>query len=230
MVILFGMTKRDTSFVIGEWYHCYNRGIEKRIVFEDIRDYHRFLEILYLANDEFPLRRNDIGTHTFEEILRIPRGKKLVAIGAFCLMPNHFHLVVKEVLNGGITAFMRKIGTAYTLYFNARYGRMGNLFLKPFQSNHAHTDHQFQRLMSYVHCNPATFYEPEWKTSPAVDPQFLGEHIAAYPYSSFSAYTDAHMPTRTILDAAAFSIPHTAHIQKMLREAQQYYAERLNLP
>lgn len=218
----YDMTKRDAPFAIGEWYHCYNRGIEKRIVFEDTRDYHRFLELLYLANDEFPLRRCDIGTHKFEEILKIPRGKKLVAIGAFCLMPNHFHLVLKEVSEGGITAFMRKIGTAYVLYFNARHERTGNLFFKPFRSSHVSTDRYFQHLINYVHCNPAALYEPEWKTSHVVDPQFLGEKIAAHPYSSLSAHAGAHMPTNAILDAEIFSITRTVGIQKMLQEARQY--------
>ena len=224
------MTKRKVPFAVNEWYHCYNRGIEKRIVFKDSQDYRRFLELLYLANDEFPLRRDDIGTHKFEEILHIPRGKKLVAIGAFCLMPNHFHLVVKEVSEGGITAFMRKIGTAYAMYFNVRHGREGNLFLRPFQSRHVSTDRYFQHLINYVHCNPAILYEPEWKTGNVVDPQFLGEHIVAYPYSSLGAYADAHTPTRTILDAEVFSIARIVQIQKMLQEARQYYIGHSDIP
>ena len=83
------MTRRNVPFAVDEWYHCYNRGIEKRVSFEDARDYYRFLELLYLANDEVPLRRNDIGIRKFEEVLKIPRGKRMVSIGAFCLMPNH---------------------------------------------------------------------------------------------------------------------------------------------
>ncbi len=219
------MTKRDAPFAVGEWYHCYNRSVEKRIAFEDTRDYHRFLELLYLANDELPLRREDIGNRKFEEVLNMPRGKKLVAIGAFALMPNHFHLVLKEVSEGGITSFMRKIGTAYTPYFNTRHGREGNLFLKPFRSRHVSTDTYFQHLINYVHCNPATLYEPKWKTSHVVDPQFLGERIAAYPYSSLSAHTEAHTPTKTILDAEVFSIVRTVPIQKMLQGALKYCAD-----
>lgn len=219
------MTRRNEPFVVGEWYHCYNRSIEKRIAFEDVRDYHRFLELLYLANDQSPLRRDDIGTRKFEEVLRIPRGKKLVAIGAFCLMPNHFHVVLKEVSEGGITTFMRKIGTAYTLYFNSRHERMGNLFLKPFQSRPVSASHPLQHLVSYVHCNPVALSEPSWKTSHVVDPQFLGERIAAYPYSSLSSHTGAQTPTRAILDGEIFSLARTVPIQKMLREARQYCAD-----
>ena len=222
---LKGMTMRKVPFAVGEWYHCYNRSVEGRTSFEDTRDYQRFLELLYLANDELPLRRNDIGIRKFEEVLKILRGKKLVAIGAFCLMPNHFHLVLKEVSEGGITAFMRKMGTAYTMYFNARHERMGNLFLKPFQSRYVSTDRYFQHLINYVHCNPAVLYEPKWKTSHVVDPQYLGEHIAAYPYSSLSAHMGAHTPTSTILDTEIFSIVRSVPIQKMLQEAQRYGAD-----
>ncbi len=216
------MTKRDSPFTVGEWYHCYNRSIEKRIAFADFRDYHRFLELLYLANDESPLRRDGAGIRKFEEILTMPRGKKLVAIGAFCLMPNHFHVVLKEVSEGGITTFMRKMGTAYTLYFNSRHERAGNLFLKPFRSRHVSAD--LQHPMSYVHCNPVVLYEPGWKTGHVVDPQFLEERIAAYPYSSLSVHAGAHTPIGAILDAEAFSVARTAPIQKMLREARQYCA------
>lgn len=213
-----------------EWYHCYNHSIENRLSFEDSRDYYRFLELLYLANDESPLRRDDIGIHKFEEMLNIPRGKKLVAIGAFCLMPNHFHLVLKEVSEGGITAFMRKLGTAYTLYFNARHNRVGNLFLKPFRSRHVSTDRYFQHLINYVHCNPAVLYEPKWKTNHVVDPQFLGERIAEYPYSSLGAHTRVHTPISAILDTEVFSVTRTIPIQKMLQEAQQYYIEHSDIP
>lgn len=219
------MAKRNVPFAVGEWYHCYNHSVEDRISFADTRDYHRFLELLYLANDTSPLRRDEIDTHKFEEVLTIPRDKKLVAIGAFCLMPNHFHLVLKEVSEGGISAFMQKIGTAYTMYFNSRHGRMGNLFLKPFRSRHVSTDRYFQHLINYVHCNPAVLYEPTWKTSTIVDPQFLGERIAAYPYSSLSAHTSAHTPISTILDEEIFSIVHRVPIQKMLQEALKYYAD-----
>jgi len=126
------MTKRDGPFVVGEWYHCYNRSLERRVAFTDYRDYQRFLELLYLANDTAPLRRNDIGIRKFDEVVALPRGEQIVSIAAFCLMPSHFHLVVRGVVEGGVTTFMRKLGTAYTLYFNARASREGILFLKPF--------------------------------------------------------------------------------------------------
>ena len=221
------MTRRKIQFTVGEWYHCHNGGIEKRTLFEDIKDYHRFLELLYLANDRQPLRRGDIEPGKFEEIFKIRRGEKLVVLGAFCLMPDHFHLAVKEVASGGITAFMRKIGTAYTMYFNARHGRRGNLFLGPFQSLQVPANH-LQHLISYVHTDPAALYEPEWKTSHVVDPQFLGEQVVAYPYSSLGATGGGRAPISAILDAEALPVA-TARTQKMLQEARQYYADFLDV-
>ena len=219
------MSIRNGPFIVGEWYHCYNRSIEKRISFENPQDYQRFLELLYLANDELPLRRDDIGARTFKEILSMPRGKRLVTIGAFCLMPNYFDLVLQEVSEGGITSFMRKLGTAYTLYFNARYERAGNLFLKPFRSLPVPAGRSFQHVISYVHSNPAVLYEPKWKINHVVDPQFLEEHLTAYPYSSLGAHTGAPTPTRTILDPQSLSTARMVSLQKMLQEARQYAAD-----
>lgn len=216
---------RRDPFTIGEWYHCYNLSIEKRISFVDSQDYQRFLEILYLANDESPLRHDDMGIRTFKEVLTIPRGKRLVAVGAFCLMPNRFDLVLREVSEGGITAFMRKVGTAYTLYFNARHKRAGNLFLKPFRSRYVPVDRPFQHLVSYVHASPAVLYEPEWKINHVVDSQFLEEHLMAYPYSSLGAYTGTLTTSAPILDAQILSVARTVPLQKMLQEARRYSAE-----
>jgi len=219
------MALRRVPFAVDEWYHCFNQSIEHRLAFLDSRDYHRFLELLYLANDASPLNRDDINVRKFEDVLSIPRGNKLVAIGAFCLMPNHFHLVLKEVAEGGITTFMRKIGTAYTMYFNGRNERRGNLFLKPFRSRHVSTDRYFQHLINYVHCNPAALYEPKWKTSHVVDPQFLGERLSGYPYSSLGAHTDPRLPVGAILDDEVFSIVRPSPIRKMLQDALEYCAD-----
>lgn len=218
------MGNRKVAFKVGDWHHCYNQSIEGRTSFADSRDYYRFLELLYLANDELPLRRDDIGIRTLEDILHLPRGKRVVTIGAFCLMPSHFHLVLHETVEGGITTFMRKLGTSYTLYFNSRHNRRGNLFLKPFQSVHVPTDRHLQQLISYVHCNPATLLDPKWKNGPVADPQFLGEHLAAYPYSSIGAFATATTHISPILDPEIFSIVRTPPIQKMLQEARLYCA------
>lgn len=217
------MTMRDAPFSTDVWYHCFNLTIEKRPAFADDRDYRRFLEILYLANDTRPLRRNDLGSVPLEQVLRIPRDGQLVFVGAFCLMPDHFHIVLREAVPGGITTFMRKVGTAYTMYFNSRHRRAGNLFLKPFRSRQV-ADAQVERAVSYVHCTPAALFESGWKTSHIVDPQFLGERIAAYPYSSFKAHAGNLTALKAILDPEMLPKWRGIPAAQLLKDALAYEA------
>jgi hypothetical protein len=219
------MTLRESRFEVGSWYHCYNRSIDGREAFRNSQDYVRFLEILYLANDESPLRRDDLGLRKLEEILAIPRDKPLVAIGAFSLMPSDYNLVLQELSEGGITTFMRKVGTAYTLYFNSRNKRAGNLFLKPFRSRHAPSDRTLQNLISYIHAHPAVLYEREWKADHVVDPQYLEEHLTIYPYSSLGIYSGARALGAPILDAKRLPVTPVLPLKKMLQEARLYSAD-----
>lgn len=224
------MAMRKTPFAIGEWYHCYNRGVDKRSVFKNNHDYYRFMEQLYLANSISPLHRGNIREKKFSKILQTTREKPIVAIGAFCLMPNHYHLLLKEVVEGGITKFMQKFGTAYTMYFNEKNDRIGNLFVKPFRSKHVTGDRYFQYLINYIHCNPAELFEKKWKEGAVSDPDVLADKLIAYQYSSLNAYLDSNALVRKILDESIFKIAYNVPVRKMLREAQQYYLENLELP
>jgi putative transposase len=223
------MAMRKTQFAVDEWYHCYNRGVDKRITFVDKHDYRRFLEQLYLLNTETPLRRDDIGVRDFGEILKIPRDGALVAIGTFCLMPNHFHLVLKEITENGITTFMQKLGTAYTMYFNGRYERTGNLFVKPFRSRHIDTDRYLQHLVNYLHCNPAELHEPGWKTGHVKNIKVLIQQLTEYPYSSLGAFENKKFPTRALLNENVFDVIRKTPAKQMIREAQEYYQENPEL-
>lgn len=224
------MALRKSAFALDEWYHCYNRGVDKRMVFLDKHDYYRFLEQLYLANSASPLHRGNIRKRKFIDILQTPREEPLVAIGAFCLMPNHYHLVLKEVVDGGITKFMQKLGTAYTMYFNTRHEHSGNLFVKPFRSRHVHDDIYFQHLINYVHCNAAELFENDWKTGNVRDMDALIKQLRQYPYSSLSSYENKNTPTYSILDESVFQIARGTPINKVLHDAQEYYLENPELP
>lgn len=224
------MAKRKTSFTVGEWYHCYNRGVDKRDVFYDTRDYYRFLEQLYLTNSTTPLRHADLGLKKFTDILQIPQKDPTVSIGAFCLMPNHYHLLLKETIEGGITKFMQKLGTAYTMYFNEKNIRTGNLFVKPFRSLHVDTDRYFQYLINYIHCNPAELFEPRWKKGEIKNMELLIEKLQSYPYSSLRAYENKDVSTRLILDEQIFKITQNKPIGTIIHEAQEYYKENVELP
>lgn len=132
-------------FAPEEWYHCFTRGVERRTTFESVRDYARFMELLYISNGDERIHRSALVDRTSQEIFSHGRGNTLISIGAYSLMPNHFHLLIKEKADGGITTFMRKLGTAYTMYFNIKYQRTGNLFIKPFRSKHIADDIYIQR-------------------------------------------------------------------------------------
>ncbi len=212
------------SFGPGEWYHCFSRGIDKRIVFKEPKDYERFLQLLYICNSYEKLHRSDLKNPSIEEVFSIPRPSTLVSIGAYCLMPNHFHLLLKEKKPGSISNFMRKLGTAYTMYFNIKYDRSGGLFTRPFRSRHVEDDRYIQRVIQYIHSNPAELSEPKWKVGVVKNIKLLELNLRKYSYSSLGAFTD-NLATRIILDEIIFDIETQLPPSKMLAEAREYYAE-----
>ncbi|MBP9716168.1 MAG: transposase, partial [Candidatus Pacebacteria bacterium] len=116
------MPLRKTALVQGEIYHIYNRGVDKRDIFMDDEDRIRFIHDLYEFNDSNPVIKLNYHLSNNSEvglpnIQRKPR-ELLVEILAFCMMDNHFHLMIRSVSENGITEFMRKLGTGYTNYFN----------------------------------------------------------------------------------------------------------------
>mgnify|MGYP003393715902 CR=1 FL=1 len=119
------------GFAAGEWYHCYNRGVDKRRTFNLAADYERFLALLYVCNGDRSVQLSDYSKNDLKTVLsneKINRGEPLVEIATYCLMPNHIHLVLRQVQERGIPLFMQKVFTAYTMYFNRRHNRTGPLF------------------------------------------------------------------------------------------------------
>jgi hypothetical protein len=140
-------------------------------------------------------------------------------------MPNHFHLLLRETTEGGITMFMRKLGTAYTMYFNIKNERTGNLFVKPFRSRHIENDRYLQYVLQYIHFNPAELYEPGWKHGRAENLSRLYTQLTQYPYSSFGDHAGLNKVTRPILDEQIFSVAHQPSPKQMLEDAALFYAE-----
>ncbi len=211
-------------FELQEWYHCFNRGVEKRIVFESELDANRFLSLLYLANGTKAVDLFNERKPTLEKAFQVNRGNPIVAIGAYCLMPNHFHLLLKEISEGGITLFMKKVGIAYAMYFNAKNERVGNLFVKPFRSRHISTDRYFQRVLQYIHCNPAELFESGWKAGTVKNMNTLEKKLIEYKYSSFGSYT-GFKTVSPVLSREGFDIENQMPVSRMLEEARAYYAE-----
>lgn len=141
---------RKIAFVPGEYFHVYNRGVDKRSIFEDAEDVNRFLESLSAFNTKYPI--GSIYEISFKRSKREKRGK-LVDIIAYCLNPNHFHLLITPKVEGGIERFMQRLGTGYTMYFNNKCKRSGSLFQGKFQAVHVTNNAQLLHVSSYINLN-----------------------------------------------------------------------------
>ena len=167
---------------IDKIYHIFNRGVEKRNVFLTDGDRWRFLQGLYLFNDEststnllYRLEQEKGKMHfgTLRDYMaeKGVERKPLVRIMADCLRQNHFHLLLEEIQENGISRFMQKLGTGYTKYFNKKYERVGPLFQGPFKAVAIKKDTQLHYILAYINViNPGQELESELKSVPQ-DPE-----------------------------------------------------------
>lgn len=223
---MLGMATRQ-PFAIDEWYHCYNRGVDKRVVFSDKSDYERLLLLMFTANSTLPSHTFHLRNKTLLKILSdndFERGDSLIEIGAYSLMPNHFHFLLKEVREGGIALFMQKVFTGYTMYFNRKNGRTGSLFAGTFKSKRVSTDDYLKQLVPYIHLNGAEMIDSKWKTG-RVDEVAVERLLKRYPYSSLPDFLDIVRPHRKILGNSIFELfDRNPTAMEMLRDAKAYYA------
>lgn len=145
---------RKTSFIENGFYHVYNRGVEKREIFLDEKDYQSFIGILktYLGPD-IERDKNILQGRALERIKKHSLASE-ISLVAYCLMPNHFHLLLQQRTDSAITNFMRRVLTAYSMYFNRRYDRVGSLFQGRFQAKEVTNDDYLLHLTRYIHRNP----------------------------------------------------------------------------
>lgn len=176
------------QFEEDEIYHIYNRGVEKRKVFLSDHDYLRFVNNLFEFNDQNPVLNNSYYSQ-FKSIEVQPRylkpKKSLVEVLVFTLMPNHFHLLLKQKTKNGIIKFMQKLGTGYSMYFNKKYNRVGSLFQGRFKAVLVSKDSHFIHLPFYIHSNPLDLSKPNRVSIPISPIKFL----ESYKWSSFQDYT-----------------------------------------
>ena len=198
--------KRSAPFAVGEFYHVYNRGTDKRIIFENIYDQNRFRALLYVANgaNAVDISRHFSEGRSFTEIMKVDRGDALVAIGAYCLMPNHFHLLIRETKAGGISVFMKKLTTAYSMYFNKKHRRTGALFEGRFKAQHVDDDQYLRYLFAYIHLNPVKIADPHWKDHGIQDREHAKAHLRSYDGSSYLDYLGQERDVGKILTPEEF--------------------------
>ena len=169
----------------GEYYHIYNRGVDKRVVFIDDEDFWKFFDCLRDLNNEtyYEERLNALGiskdnpkelnSFDFKRLGSfIKEQEKIVEIISYSLNPNHFHLILKQLKDNGISNFMQRVGTSYTNYFNKKYDRSGALFQGRFKKIHIDNERYLQWLIGYVNGN--------------IEIHGLGK-VSDYPWSSYQA-------------------------------------------
>lgn len=154
---------RKTQFVEGEYYHIYNRGVEKRDIFKNIYDLQRFFQSMVEFNVSDPIgsiyenqyrkriqkQNNILGN----PVTKLQDEDKLVNFITYCLNTNHYHFILEPACDSGVKMFMQKLGTGYTRYFNEKYKRNGVLFQGPYKARHIETNGDLLHLSAYVNLN-----------------------------------------------------------------------------
>ncbi len=188
------MPYRKQQFVNGEVCHITLRGIDDNLIFKDVDDYYRGVFSIYEFNNTKPveiwLRRQQ---RKKEKILGDPISQSrecLVDVLAFCFMPNHVHLLLKQIKENGITKFMQKVGVGYGGYFNRKYNRKGYVFQNRFHAVHIKNEGQLKVVFTYIHTNPISLIEPKWKELGIKNPEEVIEFLENYKWSSYLDYID----------------------------------------
>lgn len=182
-----------------ELFHLLNRGVDKRTIFHDSSDYARFVHNLYEFNDSKPAwnlgrelkaHREQFDPSMIDLRSQSSEQKQIVNIHGWCLMGNHYHLLVSGRSEGGITTFIRKLNVGYANYYNERYKRSGTLFQGRTKKIHIATDAHYLHILHYIHLNPLDFLKGarEWRTGAIQNKDKAHEHLRKYRWSSYNDY------------------------------------------
>lgn len=177
-----------------ELWHALNRGVDGRDIFLDSQDYARFVHSLYEFNDAVPSynrRRRFDPSKMFD--LRSRTSKRLVDIHGWVLMKNHYHLLLSERMEGGISLFLRKLNVGYANYFNERYERKGTLFQGRTKKTCLRRETHFLYILHYLHLNPLDYLQgaQEWRMRSRNGIRNIDEvfrYLESYRWSSYFDY------------------------------------------
>ncbi len=172
------------KYITGEYYHVYNRGTDKRKVFQTKQDYTRFLNSLNVFNtfDRVDHTNRILSNSGLERIST--NLDSIVEVVDYCLMPNHFHLILKQLKDDGISKFTQKVSIAHTQYFNLKYDRSGVLFQGRTKAKHVNSQEYYQYLIDYVYFNPIDLIESGWKENGIRDINKVIDFLDNYRWTS----------------------------------------------
>lgn len=172
--IIDSMSSRTVVLATNEIYHIYNRGVAGQPIFTKPKEYRRFKDLLLFYQRQKPIRFSQLSAQARRELIDKGDGQRLVSPICYCLMLNHFHLLLRQDSDRGITDFLRRITDSYSRYFNIINHRYGPLFQGNFKAVRIESNSQLLHATRYIHLNPVTSY--------------LVEQIERYPWSSLHEY------------------------------------------
>lgn len=198
------MPYRKEEFINGEIYHIIVKALDDNVIFKDIDDHYRGIFSIYEFNTTKPVtiqgrrriraslkkKEKDRGRASINSGVEFVRDERdrLVEVLAFCIMPNHIHLLVRQLQDKGIVRFMSKFNTGYGGYYNRKNQRKGYVFQDRFTAVHIENDTQLKVVFVYIHTNPISLIEPKWKKFGIKKPKKAIEFIESYKWSSCSDY------------------------------------------
>lgn len=201
------MPRRLIPFANTEFYHVYNRGVEKRDIFTQPKDYRRFLKTLFYYQFMGPKpsfsRYSTYSLTTFKPL----NENRIIEIICFCLMPNHFHLLIRQLKENGVSLFISQLSNSYTKYFNTRYNRVGPLLQGTFKALRVETDEQLIHLSRYIHLNPIV--------------SGLIDNLDLYIWSSYQEYKSGNGNICSINEILAF-FPSAEDYKKFTEDQIEY--------
>ena len=181
------MPGRITPLVNQEFYHIYNRGSEKRNIYQQPRDYKRFQQTFYYY--QFLGPKPKFSNFTKTNLFKSSFDSKIVEIICYSLMPNHFHFLVKQDKINGLKMFLHRLCTSYSSYFNKKYGRVGHIFQGIYKSKVVLEDSYLTQLTAYIHLNPSRPFEWKYYSMPT----YLGKETSGLAKSEM--FMDMHKLT-----------------------------------
>lgn len=177
---------------MSELFHVLNRGVDKRIIFTDDRDRARFVHDMWEFNDSRQVEniRRRVANSPMTDFVSPSLKERTVDIHGWCLMGNHYHLLLSEVSEGGMTNFIRRLNIGYSKYFNERHKRCGTLFQGRTKKILIDTDAHFLHILNYIHLNPLDMMpqEKNWRAHKVRDAGACLAHLKQYRWSSYQDY------------------------------------------
>lgn len=199
---------RNIQFATGELYHIYNRAVEGREIFHRKSYTTYFLESLLVGNTTLTMdqhwrrdRRNR------KEVTASP----LVEMIAMVLMPNHFHVFVRQLVDDGIPKLLQRVCNSFAKYLNKAEERKGGLFMGPYQAVHVSSDAQAQHLITYIHANPLDLGFSRWREGKISDWKKAEQRLTRYESSSLPLYLNSGTVHPLIRDLISVEFASTYH-------------------